>query len=154
MQVQRDPIIQPEIFVINGPVVHQADAKGDNTAIDSPYKKTSTLRHYPPESREISFTKFFELHRRTLVYRQIKWINLVQQRRNIVNNLKLNVGRTLRFAKFPPQAFSRAVAQVTEVVIEISEVKAEPRHRHARDSDKTIARKEGEGLAVSRRKIL
>ena len=88
------------------------------------------------------------------MHRQIKRINLIQQRCDIVNNLELNVGRALRFAKFPAQTFSRAVAQVAEVVLEISEVEAEPRHWHARNSDKTIARKEGEGLAVSRRKIL
>src|SRR6266513_1695917 len=123
VQVQRDPVIKPEIFIVDGPVVDQANAKGDNTPIDSPDKKTSALRHHPPELRQISFSEFFELHRGTLVHRQIKGINLIQQRRDIVNNLQLNVGRALRFAKFPAQTFPRAVAQVAEVIIEVSEVK-------------------------------
>src|SRR6266404_5648654 len=63
MQVQRDPIIKPKIFIVDGPVVDQANAKGDNAAIDSPDEKTSALRHHPPEPREISFSESFELHR-------------------------------------------------------------------------------------------
>ena len=54
---------------------------------------------------------------------QIKRINLIEQRRDIVHNLELNVGRAFRFAEFAAQTFARAVAQVIKVVIKVSEVK-------------------------------
>src|SRR6267378_6873797 len=58
MQVQRDPVIEPEIFIVDGAVVDQANAEGNNTPIDSPDKKTSALRHHPPEPGKISFGEF------------------------------------------------------------------------------------------------
>src|SRR5437588_12443372 len=45
MEFERNRIVQPEIFVVDGAVMHHAYAEGDDAAIESPDEKTNAFRH-------------------------------------------------------------------------------------------------------------
>src|SRR5205085_5568239 len=45
MEVQRDAVVEAEVIVIDGSVVHQGDAKGNRLSVLSPEKKAGAVRH-------------------------------------------------------------------------------------------------------------
>src|SRR5438270_1207444 len=53
VEIERDRIVQTEIFVINRTIVHHANAEGDDAAVESPDKKTHALRHVLAELGKI-----------------------------------------------------------------------------------------------------
>src|SRR5947207_15782751 len=75
-------------------------------------------------------------------------------RGDVANDFKLDFGGALGFSKLPPQTFARAITQMREVLVKVTKVKRQPRHRHARNAGETVPGKSGESVAVLGGKIL
>src|SRR5438876_5477682 len=77
MEVERHPVIEPEVVVIDGAVVHWRDAEGDGLSILPPDKKPGPFRHALTQAAQVLFGQALELQRRALMHLQIERINLV-----------------------------------------------------------------------------
>src|SRR5436190_15219229 len=53
VEIERDRVVQAEVFVINRTIVHHANAEGDDAAIESPDEKTHPFRHKLAERGKI-----------------------------------------------------------------------------------------------------
>src|SRR5207248_11516357 len=82
------------------------------------------------------------------MHRQIKGIDLVQMRGDVVNDFELDFGGALGLAKLPPQTLARAITQMREVIFKVAKVKGPPRPWHARNAGETVPGKSGESAAV------
>ena len=111
MQIECDGIVS-QIFVVDRAVVHHANAESNDASIKSPDKKADTFRPKLAESCQIFLGQLFEFHRRPLVHRQIKRVDLVQRWRDIANDFEIDFGSAFGFAKFSPQTFARAITQM------------------------------------------
>src|SRR5204863_685065 len=138
VEIERDRIVQAEIFVINRTIVYHANAERDDAAIESPDKKAHPFRHDLAELGKIFLGQLFEFHGRTLMHRQVKGINLVKMRGDVANDFELDLGCALGFAKLPPQTLARAVAQMREVIVKVTEAERQPCHRHAWNAGETV----------------
>ena len=69
---------------------------------------------------------------------QVKGVDLVQIWRNITNDFEIDLGSTFGFAKFSPQTFAGAIAQMREIIVKVAKVQRQPRHRHAWDAGETV----------------
>src|SRR5207237_10582723 len=88
------------------------------------------------------------------MYRQVKGIDLFKMRGDVANDFELDFGGALGFAKLPPQTLARAIAQMRAIIVKITKVKRQPRHRHARNTGETVVGKSGGSTAGPRGEIL
>src|SRR6476619_6542776 len=138
MQIERDGIVQAEIFVVDRAVVHHANAESNNASIESPDKKVDTFRHELTELCQIFLGQLFEFHRRPLMHRQVKRVDLVQIWRDIANDFEIDFGSAFGFAKFSSQTFACAIAQMCEIVVKVAKIQRQPGHRHTWYTGKPI----------------
>src|SRR5438132_6427515 len=122
VEIERDRIVQAEIFVVDRAIVHHANAEGDDAMIESPDEKADAFRHELAQLGKIFLGQLFEFHWRTLMHRQVKGIDLVKMRGNVAKDFELDFGCALGFAKFPPQTLARAIAQMRKVIVKITKV--------------------------------
>src|SRR5438477_7242396 len=100
MQIERDGIIQTEIFIVDRAVVHHTNAESNDAPIEPPDKKADSFRHELAELCQVFLGQLFEFHRRSLVHRQIKRVDLIQIWRDIANDFEIDFGGAFGFAKF------------------------------------------------------
>src|SRR5881398_1165724 len=90
MQIERDGIVEAEIFVVDRAVVHHANAESNDALIEPPDKKADTFRHELTELCQVFLRQLFEFHRRPLAHGQVQWVDLVQIWRDITNDFEID----------------------------------------------------------------
>src|SRR5262245_39463963 len=110
---------------------NEAETERNDLAALSPDKKPRMVGHPLTNGAKIIFSQRFKFQWRSLVNGQIQRIDFVDQRRDIVHNLQLNLWCALRFPKFSTQIFARCLAERGEVFVPICVWEWQPCHRHA-----------------------
>src|SRR6266480_3982034 len=110
MQIERDAVIEPDALIINRVATNQAKAECDDFTALSPDEETRTFRHPLRDGQKIIFGQCFKLYWRSLVDREVKRIDFVNERGDVAYELHLDLRSALGFLKFPAQIFSSRLA--------------------------------------------
>lgn len=112
MQIERDPVVEPEIIVVNCPVKNHAETKRDDFSALSPNEKARPLRHALAHAAKIFFGQSLELHGRSFMDLEIERIDLIDIRRDVIDHRHLDRCRAFRLAEFSAQIFRVALPNV------------------------------------------
>src|SRR5438270_9151698 len=132
VEIERDGVIEPEALIVNCVATDQAKTERHDFSFDSPNKKARPFRHLVCNAENEFFAQIFKLHRRTFVDLKIERKNLIDDRRNIADDLHVDLCRALCLPKLPAETFAAGVAERSQILVEVLKRKSDSRHRHAR----------------------
>src|SRR5205814_3749853 len=95
MQVERDGIVQSEIFRTEGISLQHAGAEGNEAATTPPKKKAHLVGHAPAQAAEIRLRQLLEPQVRFLIDGKVKRIRFINERADVVDDAELDRGRAL-----------------------------------------------------------
>src|SRR5216683_280289 len=155
MQVERDRIVEANIFGIERFALQHARGEGHDPSVLAPHEKPHLVRHTRPQAAKIRLRQLLEMQLRAMVDVEVQGIHLVDEGRDIADNVQLDRRCLCGRAKFSPQLRAgRAVKRAHHVVVEARVIDAHTRHRHARYPGKTMLAKTVERRSVFGRKLL
>src|SRR5438270_14056449 len=121
MQIERHRVIESQAFVVNRVAADQAKTERDDFFFDTPNKKARALRHCFCDRDKEFFAQVLEFHGRSLVDLEIEGKNVVNNRRDIVHELHVDLRGTFRFTELPAQTLATDIAELLEIFVEIRE---------------------------------
>src|SRR5262249_30388921 len=155
MQIERDVIIEPEIFAVKRIAFEHAQAERDGPAVLPPYEEAHLVGHAPAHLGEIGRRELLEMHARATIDLQVKRIELVDERGDISLDLERDRGCTLGGAEFEPKIATRLAAErALHVNLEARVIDVEAGHRQARNPREAAWQETCERAAISCRKFL
>jgi hypothetical protein len=111
MQIECNAVIQAEVIIVNRAVVDHAETEGDDLSILAPEKETGAFWHFLPQPAEIFPGQSLEFEGRPVVNLKVKWIDLFDKGRDIVQHFTFNRGRLFGLPEFPSRAETRRYAR-------------------------------------------
>src|SRR5579885_50912 len=153
-KIQRDAVIEPDIFGIDRIAVRHASREGDDLPAQTPQKKIDLVAHALAEFAEIVRRKLLERKIRALEHCEVQRIDFVDDRRYVLYPAHLQA-RVFRRAKLLAKTAPRFAAEnAVHVLLEIFVSDPEPRHRHAGNPAEAVRDETFEYGEVTGRKFL
>ena len=86
MQVERDRIVQPDVLCVDLVTLEHAQCEGDDTSRLAPDKEPHRVRHLLAEVAEKRLCQLLEMERRPVVDLEVKRIDIIDDRRDVVQD--------------------------------------------------------------------
>src|SRR4029077_11647473 len=106
MEIKRDPVVQTQILIVNRFVMNHAKAESHGPTQLTPDKESCSLRHFAPQVTEIFLGEALKLEPGTFMDLEIKRINLINLRSDIIHNFQADRRGFLGFAELSSQTLS------------------------------------------------
>src|SRR5262245_32170424 len=155
VQIERDRIVEAEIFGVKGIVLDHAHAERHHPPALTPDEEPGAVRHHASEGTEISLRQLLEMQRRSLVNLQIERVRLIDYRRQVVDKTHLDRRRPLGGSEFLAQVLARLAAEPrAQVFVEALVIDAKTSVGKARHSSEAGVKEACERRAIGCGKLL
>src|SRR5690349_1086097 len=99
VQVEGDIVVEAYVLGIDRFTVHHARCKRDDPPVLTPEEEADLVPHSPTQVAEVSLRQLLEVQFRAPIDLEIKWINLRNHRRRIVDDTHIERGDSCRGRK-------------------------------------------------------
>ena len=150
MEVERHGVVEADVQVLDGAVVHEAEGECGDPALDAPEEEARAIGHLAADAGEELGREMLEAHRGAVVGLLVKRVDFTRERRDVGEHLAGDRRLAVELVEFVAQAAADALALE---LLEAGEIEIEHAAGHARHAA-VFGREGAERLAASGGEIL